>query len=125
MNVGVFLLAVLGGGIGASLRFIIDGAIMRGVRSGYPWGTFLINATGAAILGLLTGLTDSSVLDSSWLFILGGGVMGGYTTFSTAMVDTVHMLQRRAWGHALFNGIGMLVVTVALALAGLLLGRSL
>ncbi|QEW00440.1 fluoride efflux transporter CrcB [Microbacterium caowuchunii] len=124
MNAGVFLLAVLGGGIGASLRFILDGLIMRRVHNGYPWGTFIINSTGSLILGFLTGLSDSSVLDSAWLFIIGGGVMGGYTTFSTAMVDTVHMLQKRTYGRALWNAIGMIVVTVVLALLGLLLGRA-
>ncbi|KAA9129961.1 fluoride efflux transporter CrcB [Microbacterium caowuchunii] len=124
MNAGVFLLAVLGGGIGASLRFVLDGLIMRRVHNGYPWGTFIINSTGSLILGFLTGLSDSSVLDSAWLFIIGGGVMGGYTTFSTAMVDTVHMLQKRTYGRALWNAIGMIVVTVVLALLGLLLGRA-
>ncbi len=74
---------------------------------------------------MLIGLADSSVLDAQWPFILGGGVMGGYTTFSAAMVDTVHMLQKRTYGRALLNGIGMLVLTVALALLGLLLGRAL
>ncbi|MFV0318887.1 MAG: fluoride efflux transporter CrcB [Microbacterium sp.] len=125
MTAGVFLLAAVGGGVGAALRFVIDGLVNRRVTSGYPWGTFVINATGSLILGFLTGLADSSLLDASWLFILGGGVMGGYTTFSTAMVDTVHMLQKRTYGRALWNAFGMLVLTVALALAGLLLGRAL
>lgn len=125
MNAGIFLLAAVGGGIGAALRFIVDGLIMRGARSGFPWGTFVINTTGSLILGFLTGLADSSLLASSWLFILGGGVMGGYTTFSTALVDTVHILQKRTYGPAIWNAFGMLVVTVASALIGLLLGRAL
>lgn len=125
MNAGIFLLAAVGGGIGAALRFIGDGLIMRRVHSGYPWGTLVINATGSLILGFLTGLADSSLLTSSWLFILGGGVMGGYTTFSTAIVDTVHMLQKRTYGRAVWNAFGMLVLTVALALIGLLIGRAL
>jgi len=125
MSGSVFLLVMLGGGIGAALRFIIDGLIMRRVTSGYSWGTFVINSTGSFLLGLLTGLSDSSVLSADWLAVLGGGVMGGYTTFSTAMVDTVHMIQHRTYGRALFNAFGMIVVTVLLALLGLVLGRSL
>ena len=121
----VFLLAIVGGGIGAATRFVIDGLIMRHANSGFPWGTFIINTTGSLLLGFLTGLSDSSLLDASWLMVLGGGVMGGYTTFSTAMVDTVHMIQKRTYGRALWNGIGMLVVTVAAALLGLLVGRAL
>lgn len=125
MSAGLFLLVVVGGGLGASLRFVIDGLIMRRVTSGFPWGTFVINATGSLLLGFLTGLADSSVLDAAWLAVLGTGVMGGYTTFSTAMVDVVHMLQRRTFGRAAWNAVGMLVVTVLLAIAGLAIGRAL
>lgn len=125
MNAGLFLLVVVGGGLGASLRFVIDGLIMQRVTSGFPWGTFVINATGSLLLGFLTGLADSSVLDAAWLAVLGTGVMGGYTTFSTAMVDVVHMLQRRTFGRAAWNALGMLVVTVLVAIAGLAIGRAL
>lgn len=125
MTAATFVVAALGGGIGAALRFVIDGVVMRRAQTGYPWGTFVINATGSLVLGLLTGLADSSLLHSSWLFILGSGVIGGYTTFSTVMVDTVSMLQKRTYGRALWNAFGMLVLTGILALSGLLLGRAL
>lgn len=124
MNGLVFLAAVVGGGIGASLRFVVDGLIMRHVKSGFPWGTAIINVSGSFLLGLLTGLAASSVLDSEWLFVIGGGVMGGYTTFSTAMVDTVHLFQKGRHRDAWINGLGMIVVTVLAAMLGLALGRS-
>lgn len=124
MSAGVFLLAVLGGGVGAAIRFVVDGLVMRHVHSGYPWGTFVINTTGSFLLGLLTGMSDSSMLSSSWLFVLGEGVMGGYTTFSTATIDTVHQLQQRRFGRALWSSIGLIVVTVVAALLGLQLGRA-
>lgn len=125
MNGLVILAAVIGGGIGATLRFVIDGLIMRRVTSGYPWGTAVINATGSFLVGLLTGLADSSVLDSPWLFIIGSGLMGGYTTFGSAMVDTVHLIQKGRIRDAWVNGLGMIVVTVLVATLGLLLGRAL
>ena len=121
MSAPVFLLVMLGGGIGAVLRFTIDGLITSRIASSYAWGTFVINATGSFLLGLLTGLSDSSVLSVDWLAVLGGGVMGGYTTFGTAMV---HLVEDRAYGRAVFSALGMIVVTVLLALLGLVLGRS-
>jgi len=124
MNAGTFLLAMVGGGVGASIRFVLDGRIMRTVHTGYPWGTFTINVTGSLVLGFLTGLANSSVLDASWLFILGEGALGGYTTFSTAMVDIVHMLQKRTNGGPVWNGIVVLVLAVAAAVIGLLIGRA-
>ena len=125
MSAPMFLLACLGGGIGACLRFVVDGLVMRRVSSGFPLGIFLINATGSFLLGFLTGLADSSVVDGTWLFIISAGVMGGYTTFSTAMVDTVHLLREEAWGRAAVNAAGMLVAGVVLALIGLAAGRAL
>lgn len=119
MNAGLFLLAILGGGIGASLRFVVDG-LVGGSR--FPWGTLVVNVTGSFVLGLLTGLAQSSVLDAPWLFVLGGGLMGGYTTFSAPAVATAEMLIRREGGRALLNGVGTLLLTITAALAGLALG---
>jgi CrcB protein len=124
VNTGIFLLATLGGGIGACLRFIIDGLIMRKVQNGFPLGTFLINTSGSFLLGFLTGLAASSVINSAWLFVLGGGILGGYTTFSTAMVDTVHLLHARRWSMAIINGLAMIVLTVLAGLIGLDIGRG-
>ena len=124
MSAPIFLLACLGGGIGACLRFVVDVLVMRRANSGFPLGIFLVNASGSFLLGFLTGLSDSSVVDSTWLFIFSAGVMGGYTTFSTAMVDTVHLLRQEAWSRAAVNAAGMLVVGVLLALLGLAVGRS-
>lgn len=125
MNTGVFLLAALGGGLGAVARFVVDGLIMRRSAGSFPWGIYVVNTSGSLLLGFLTGLTDSSLLAASALFVLGAGVLGGYTTFSTAMVDTVALLQRREWSGALFNSVGMLIVTGAAAFVGLLVGRAL
>ncbi|WP_029145832.1 fluoride efflux transporter CrcB [Microbacterium luticocti] len=125
MNPGLFLLIAVGGGVGASVRFTLDGIIMRRAGGTYPWGTFVINTSGAILLGFLTGMADSSVLDAQWMQVLGVGCMGGYTTFSTAMVDTVHMLQKQKFSLALGNSIGMLVLTVLGAWLGLMLGRGL
>jgi len=124
MTPGVFLLVAVGGGVGAALRFVVDGLVMRRAIGRFPWGTLVVNSSGSLLLGLATGLADSAVLSTPWLFILGVGVLGGYTTFSTAMLDTVALLRRRAaWG-ALLNALGMLAITGTFALAGLVVGRA-
>ena len=125
MSAPLFVLVMLGGGIGACLRFIVDGLITRRVHTSFPLGTFLITPSGSFVVGLLTGLADSSVIDSDWLFVLGAGVMGGYTTFSTAMVGTVRLLQERRWTMALVNGLAMIMTTVLAAALGLTIGRYL
>lgn len=125
MSTGALLLIAAGGGLGAAARFLVDRAVTRRARSGVPWGILLVNATGALAAGFLLGLAQSAVLDAPWPAILTAGLLGGYTTFSTAMVDTVRLLERRRWRAALLNGGGMLVATVGLAALGVALGGSL
>lgn len=115
----LLVLAVAGaGGIGAALRYLVDNALPQRVRERFPAGTALVNLTGSFALGVVAGL-GSGVLPDPWAVILGTGLLGGYTTFSTASLETVRLLlEQRRPTVAVLNGIGMLVACVALAAAG-------
>ncbi|MFJ3382462.1 fluoride efflux transporter CrcB [Curtobacterium sp. NPDC090217] len=117
------LLVAVGGGVGAALRFLLDGLVKARV-SGFPLGTLVINVSGSLVLGLLTGLGQAGTLPLPAVAILGTGMMGGYTTFSTASVETVQLLRSGKTRLAVLNGLGMLVVSVGAAALGLLLGRN-
>ncbi|MEN0103418.1 MAG: fluoride efflux transporter CrcB [Curtobacterium sp.] len=117
------LLVAVGGGVGAALRFLLDGLVKARV-SGFPLGTVVINVSGSLVLGLLTGLGQAGTLALPAVAILGTGMMGGYTTFSTASVETVQLLRSGKTRLAVLNGLGMLVVSVGAAALGLLLGRN-
>ena len=118
----LFLAVAAAGGVGAALRFVVDGVVRARIRSSYPVGVTIINVTGSFLLGLLTGLALSRLVSDEWLLVLGTGLLGGYTTFSTASFETVRLLQLRRPGAALANGLGMLVASVAVATLGLWLG---
>ncbi len=118
----LFLAAAGAGGIGAATRFFVDGVVRARIRSSFPVGVTVINVTGSFVLGLLTGLALSHLVSSEWLLVLGTGLMGGYTTFSTASFETVRLLQTGRVGAAFANGFGMLVASVAVATLGLWLG---
>nr|WP_228508390.1 fluoride efflux transporter CrcB [Herbiconiux sp. VKM Ac-1786] len=118
----LFLAVAAAGGVGAALRFVLDGVVRARIRSSYPVGVTIINVTGSFLLGLLTGLALSRLVSDEWLLVLGTGLLGGYTTFSTASFETVRLLQLRRPGAALANGLGMLVASVAVATLGLWLG---
>lgn len=128
MNPLELLLVSLGGGVGAALRFWLDGLVKARVRGtapgGFPLGTFVINVSGSLVLGVLTGLGESGALGPSMVAVLGTGMMGGYTTFSTASVETVQLLRSGKTRTAVLNGLGMLVVSVGAAALGLLIGRN-
>ncbi|WP_413601663.1 fluoride efflux transporter FluC [Curtobacterium sp. Curtsp57] len=117
------LLVAVSGGVGAALRFLLDGLVKARI-SGFPLGTVVINVSGSLVLGLLTGLGQAGTLALPAVAILGTGMMGGYTTFSTASVETVQLLRSGKTRLAVLNGLGMLVVSVGAAALGLLLGRN-
>ena len=114
----MILLVALAGGVGAGARFALDGAARARWPSEFPWGILLVNVVGSFLLGFLTGLTLDGA-DPAWLLVLGTGFCGGFTTFSTAMVDTVRLAQRGPLRPALLNLVGTLVTTVLAAAFGL------
>jgi CrcB protein len=121
----IFALLAVAGGVGATARYVLDGALRRRVPAGYPWATTIINVSGSAALGFLTGLAMDSAVPAGVSAVLGAGFLGGYTTFSTASYETVQLVRDRRYAAALGNGAGMAAGTVAVAALGLWLGLSL
>lgn len=119
-------LAVLGicvaGGLGAGLRFLVDGLIAERHALPLPIGTLIINITGSLALGLLTGaLTTGHPL----LAILGVGLCGGFTTFSTAMLEAAQLVRTHRPGLAALQAVSMLVLSVGAAALGFSVGSVL
>ena len=108
------LLVARAGGGGATLRFVIDMTIPAKVRARFPWGTWLINITGSFVLGLIAGPLTGAM----WGPVFTVGLLGGYTTFSAASLETVSLAEDGRWGTALFYGLGTLLVCTAAALVG-------
>jgi CrcB protein len=117
----IVLLLGLAGGAGAVSRFVIDGTIRSKFRTVLPWATISINISGSFLLGLLAGFVLGGALPAEAQTIAGTGFLGGYTTFSTANVETVRLIQDRRPGMALINALGTLAATVPAATAGLAL----
>ncbi|HEY0890474.1 MAG TPA: fluoride efflux transporter CrcB [Nocardioides sp.] len=79
------LLVMLGGAVGASARYLTDLWVQGHHRSGFPWGTFTVNAAGSLLLGLVAG---SAALPPWALTLVGTGFCGALTTFSTFSLET-------------------------------------
>lgn len=121
----VFLGVSVAGGIGAALRLLIDGLVRSATKGGYPAGTTIINVSGSFLLGLVTGLAVGGRLPGSLQLVIGTGLLGGYTTFSTASFETVRLIQDRRYVAGLANGLGMLLGAVAAASLGLWIASAL
>ncbi|WP_375406957.1 fluoride efflux transporter CrcB [uncultured Amnibacterium sp.] len=120
MTPGLFLLLSIAGGVGSVLRFVVDGVVRDRFGARLPWGTAIINVSGSFLLGLLTGLVTRG-LPTEVVLVLGTGLLGGYTTFSTASVEAIRLLQQRRVAASLLYGLGVLVLSIAAALLGLAL----
>lgn len=119
MNVLEWGALIVGGGIGAGARYLLDGAIIRGRKDAFPLGILVVNIVGSFLLGLLTGVPQVS---PAWLAIVGTGVLGGFTTFSTVAVETVLLAQRRRRDWAWVNLLGTFLVCLVAAAVGLTIG---
>lgn len=110
--------AALGGGVGAAARYAVDEWVTARWRRDFPLGIFLVNVTGSLLLGLLVGFTTPV----AWTALVGTGVLGGYTTFSTASLDAVRLARHGRGGMALGYAVGTMLATMCAALLGLWLG---
>lgn len=120
----LFLVLSLAGGAGAVARFALDSATRARIRSELPVGTIVINLSGSLALGLLAGFVTGHALPDAIRVVVGTGFLGGYTTFSTASVETVRLMQRGRRGAAFVSGPLVLVAGVALATFGLVAGTA-
>lgn len=115
----LFVGAALAGGLGAVLRYLADLGVARFAGRRFPWGILLVNVTGSFALGLVTAALPDAA------FVVGAGLLGGYTTFSTAMLDTVALWRDGERIAAAANAVGMLLLALLAAGLGLALGAVL
>ena len=121
MTILIWAGVVLIGGAGSVVRFFADGAVSSAFGRDFPFGTMVINVSGAVILGLITGLAFGSTA----ALLAGTAAVGSYTTFSTWMLETQRMAEERQHLKVLANVVVSLVLGVAAAWLGRLIGAHL
>jgi fluoride exporter len=109
------------GGMGAIARFLIDGRISQRLGGDLPLGTLTINLTGALLLGLLSGVA----LTGEALVLAGTATLGSYTTFSTWMLETQRLVEDGEVRAATVNAWLSMIVGVAAAALGRVIGAHL
>jgi CrcB protein len=106
------------GGVGALCRFLIDRAVSTRAPGGFPFGTLVVNLSGALLLGFLGGLA----LPAHMALLVGTGFVGSYTTFSTWMLETQRLGEERQVRPAVANLVVSVVLGLTAAAAGVSLG---
>jgi CrcB protein len=121
VSVLVWTAVVLIGGAGSVLRFYVDGIVSAAAGRSFPYGTLAVNLSGAVVLGLITGLA----LTGDAALLAGTAAVGSYTTFSTWMLESQRLTEERRYRSALLNVVVSLVLGVAAAELGRLIGARL
>jgi CrcB protein len=118
------LIVAAAGVLGGIARFWVSGVVARRIGERFPWGTLVVNTTGALGIGILAALLPASGVDAEgvltlWL-ALAVGVLGSYTTVSSFSLQTLALIRESEWLHAFLNIAGSLTFCLAAGAAGYL-----
>lgn len=121
-----WLTLLLGGGLGAVLRFSMALWVDQRLGVHFPWGTLAVNVVGCFAIGVVATLADEHTLVSPTLrLFLVTGVLGGFTTFSAFGMETFQLLEDGHALAALANAVGSVVAGLAAVVAGVAITRQL
>lgn len=140
-----FLLVAIGGGVGSAFRYAVTGISQRwyaalgtnggtggtttgavaGLLAAFPFGTFVVNVTGSWLIGLAAGLADSrSLLGPEARLLLVTGFLGGYTTFSAFSLESLLLIRSDHAATAFLSIVLQVVLGVAAAWLGFMVGLA-
>jgi CrcB protein len=121
---GIGLLG-LAGALGALVRYLVGRMVAQRTRSAFPWGTLLINVSGAFLIGLVAGLASRKLLAPLAQTVLATGFLGGYTTFSTMAWEGMQLARGGSLRQSVLYLGGTILPGVLAAALGLWLGVGL
>jgi CrcB protein len=121
------LFVALGGAVGSVSRYVLNDRARAIFGTGWPSGIFTINVLGGFLMGCLVGVLAlrGGADQEKWRVLIGVGVLGGFTTFSSFSLDVALMVGRKAYGQAAAYSLASVVVSVVALFAGLMLMRRL
>ena len=121
------LLVAIGGAFGAICRYLLGVQAMRAFGPGFPYGTLGANVLGGLLMGVLVGVLalKGGADQERWRLLLGVGVLGGFTTFSSFSLETALMIEKRLYGQAFTYVSASVLLAVGALFVGLLTARRL
>jgi CrcB protein len=120
------LIIALGGAVGTALRYGLAVGSTRWLGLSFPWGTLLANVLGSLCLGfVMEAAGERELLGVSMKLVIGTGVLGGFTTYSSFNLETIRLAEQGAWARAAIY-LGATVITcLAAGVGGVALARTL
>lgn len=119
------LLIALGGAIGTILRYLTSLFAVRWLGPEFPYGTLIVNLSGAFVIGLVQELsTETALMSDNARLFLTTGMMGGLTTYSAFSYETVRLIEASAWQQAWINVVVTTTLCLGLCFLGIAVGRA-
>jgi CrcB protein len=119
-----WLLMIVGAMAGAPLRYLTDRAVQSRHDTVFPWGTFAVNVVGSAILGFVAGALTSGAAGPDTQLLLGTGLCGALTTYSTFSYESLRLAEQGARLLAAANITATVVAGLGAAFTGVALAQS-
>lgn len=119
------VLVLVGGALGAPVRYLVDRWVSARHDSVLPWGTFTVNMAGSFILGVIAAIVVVRGGPGWLLTVAGTGFCGALTTFSTFGYETVRLVEDGAWRQAAGTVLGSVTVGMGAVIAGWAAGSAL
>lgn len=120
------LLVFLGGGIGATARYGLQGAMYRLTGAGFPYGTLAVNVLGSFVIGFLMAFFEERfIVNASLRVFLTIGILGGFTTFSSFSYETMVMFRDGSYGLGIINVVSSVAVCLTATWLGMVSGKLL
>ncbi|GGZ39008.1 MULTISPECIES: fluoride efflux transporter CrcB [Streptomyces rochei group] len=120
-----WLLVMAGAMVGAPLRYLTDRAVQARHGTVFPWGTFTVNVVGCLVLGTLAGAATHGAASASVQLLVGTGLCGALTTYSTFSYETLRLAENGARLLAAANVLAGVVVGLGAAFLGTALADAL
>nr|WP_202450054.1 fluoride efflux transporter CrcB [Streptomyces sp. SID4917] len=111
-------MVLAGAAVGGPLRYLTDRAVQARHDTVFPWGTFTVNVVGCLVLGLLTGAVAAGAASSSVRLLIGTGLCGALTTYSTFSYETLRLAEDGAKFYAAANVIASVIAGLGAAFVG-------
>lgn len=115
----IWLYIAVGGAAGAMARYGLSGWVQARAGFQFPWGTFIVNIVGSALIGAALRYLEATPAPAEVRALVTIGLLGGFTTFSTLSYETVGLLEEGAFARAATYSLGSLLLGILAVYGGM------
>jgi len=118
------LLLIAGGAVGTVCRYYLSGWVQQSTSSAFPYGIFTVNIVGSLVIGICWGVSEQYNISPHYRLFIFTGLLGGFTTFSSFMLDTMALFKTGDYKTALMYILTSNIFGILAVFLGYIIGKS-